>query len=168
MRTFCPTSFFKRFGVNLQRDHFELLLSALHDVFAEDLRTQRLGPHFTCFAVSTGRLRVDVLDQTVKREHGHLLLLWQSIKFINDAASLFQEIVNSHRDDLALIQANHSAQLLHLIGQLERNPGADVFRDLVRRLRIGFKQLVDDVSRKVRSRGMQLLEFQGVKNQCFA
>ena len=66
--------------------------------------------------------------------------------------AFFQEIVNSHRDDLALIQANHSAQLLHLIGQLERNPGTDVFRDLVSRLGIGFKQLVDDVSRKLDQR----------------
>ena len=60
---FLSDQLFERLGVHLQRDHFELLLSALHDVFAEDLRTQRLGPHFTCFAVSTGRLCVDVLTR---------------------------------------------------------------------------------------------------------
>ena len=69
---FLSNQLFKRFGVNLQRDHFELLLSALHDVFTEDLRTQRLWPHFAGFPVGACRLRVDVLHQAIEQVQGTL------------------------------------------------------------------------------------------------
>ena len=40
MRDLLSDQLFKSLGMHLQRDHFELLLTALHDVFAEDLSTQ--------------------------------------------------------------------------------------------------------------------------------